>query len=52
MINLDIIAKELNIKKDKSEKDVEWYRRVVYSAVGRMALATLWNENDKGEISV
>ena len=52
MINLDIIAKELNIGKDKSEKDVEWYRRVVYSAVGRMALATLWNENDKGEISV
>lgn len=52
MINLDIIAKELNIEKDKSEKDVEWYRRVVYSAVGRMALATLWNENDKGEISV
>ena len=52
MINLDIIAKELNIGKDKFEKDVEWYRRVVYSAVGRMALATLWNENDKGEISV
>lgn len=52
MINLDIIAKELNIGKDKSEKDVEWYRRVVYSAVGRMALATLWNENDKGEISI
>ena len=52
MINLDIIAKELNIGKDKSEKDVEWYRRVVYSVVGRMALATLWNENDKGEISV
>lgn len=52
MINLDIIAKELNIGKEKFEKDVEWYRRVVYSAVGRMALATLWNENDKGEISV
>lgn len=52
MINLNIIAKELNIGKDKFEKDVEWYRRVVYSAVGRMALATLWNENDKGEISV
>lgn len=52
MINLDIIAKELNIGKDKSEKEVEWCRRVVYSAVGRMALATLWNENDKGEISV
>lgn len=40
------ISKELNIEIGDSEDPEMWASRVIYSAVGRMALASLWDKYD------
>ena len=50
--NIDIMANQLGILKDVSEKHEEWLCRVLYSVIGRMILSLLWNYNDEGEVTV
>lgn len=38
-----VIADEFHISKGKSEQDDEWKARVVYSLLGRMGYASLWD---------
>lgn len=40
------IANELNIKKGNDESDVSWKCRVIYSAIAKMALASLYDKNE------
>ena len=43
------ISQELNIKKDKTEDELEWIARVVYSSLGRIAQASLYDTVEDGE---
>ena len=56
MITYDLattMASALHIKHDSDESLDEWYLRVFYSAAGKMALSSLWdNEEEKQPISV
>lgn len=46
---MEKIAQELNIKKETGEDSITWKARVVYSVMGKMALASLFDvlENDQ-----
>jgi len=47
------IGQELNIKKGVSEPNELWKERIVYSAIGRMALASLWDiDGDNKSVSI
>lgn len=40
------IASDLQMERDSHEKTSDWYSRVSYSALGRIALASLWDITD------
>lgn len=50
--DLEEIAKTMNIIQDPSEEKEQWARRVVYSICARMALASLWDSESDGTVSV
>lgn len=43
---LDIIAKDCNITKGFKEADEIWKQRIIYSAIGRLALASVYDLQD------
>ncbi len=51
---LNVIAKRLSIYKDKGETTEAWQNRIVYSAIGKLALASLWDspDDENSELSV
>ena len=50
---LSSISKELNIQKGNNEKEPEWMARVIYSAIGQMSLASLFDvQEDNAPISI
>lgn len=49
---LNEIAQKLNIKKGISEDSSLWKQRIIYSAIGFMALASLWDIEDDEPISI
>lgn len=46
---LSSISKELNILKGENESEPEWMARIVYSAVGQVALASLFDVREDNE---
>lgn len=46
---IEIIAKNLNIYRGDGESDFNWRKRVAYSAIGQLALASLWDIGNPGE---
>ena len=51
---LNVISQQLSLYKDKSESTEEWHGRVLYSALGKLSLASLWDSPDdwNNELSV
>ncbi|MSS20337.1 hypothetical protein [Pseudoramibacter porci] len=50
---LEVIAKDLDIKQGKNESTSDWKARTAYSAAGKMALGSMWDEQeDNVNISV
>mgnify|MGYP006959334046 CR=1 FL=1 len=51
---LNTISKQLSLHKDKNETDEQWQGRLIYSAIGKLALASLWDSPDEwnDELSV
>ncbi len=48
-VSLKDIARQLNIV---SSNDPDWSTRVIYSAVGKMALCSLWDKTDNEKLSL
>lgn len=46
---LEEIASSLNIQKGINESEIEHTKRVVYSALGKLSLASLWDSRDENE---
>ena len=46
---LNNISQELKIKKDKEESELYWAARVIYSSLGRIAQASLFDDLEDGE---
>ena len=46
------IARKHGINKGKTESDIEWKTRIVYSICGMMAYASLWDEASEEDISI
>lgn len=40
------ISSDLNINKDINETQKEWNKRLIYSATGRLSLASFWDQED------
>ena len=40
------ISSDLKINKDSSESEEEWKKRLIYSAVGKVSLASFWDQED------
>lgn len=49
---LNEIGQKLNIKRGVSEEKELWRQRIIYSAIGIMALASLWDMEDEEPISI
>ncbi len=49
---IDEIGEKLNIKKGSSESKTLWRQRIIYSATGLMALASLWDGEENGFVSI
>lgn len=49
---LNEMGQKLNIKWGVSEKKELWRQRIIYSAIGMMALASLWDMEDEEPISI
>ena len=45
-------SQEYSIAKGKHETEVNYKTRLVYSIIGRMALASLWDMPDSGDVSI
>lgn len=43
---LNEISQQLSLYKDQSESTEEWHGRVLYSALGKLSLASLWDSPD------
>ena len=43
---LNVISQQLSLYQDKSESTEEWHGRVLYSALGKLASASLWDSPD------
>lgn len=43
------ISKNLNIYRADGESEINWRKRVAYSAIGQLALASLWDIGNPGE---
>ena len=49
---LNEIGQKLNIKRGVSEEKELWRQRIIYSAIGIMALVSLWDMEDEEPISI
>ena len=43
---LNVISQQLSLYQDKSESTEEWHGRVLYSTLGKLSLASLWDSPD------
>lgn len=51
-IELKKIAHDINVRQDPNESEIDWKRRVIYSACGRQSLASLWDCTENDTVSV
>lgn len=48
---LEEISQNYHIPKGKTENELDWKARIIYSICGMMAYTSLWDYDDEGPIS-
>ncbi len=49
---LEKIGTEYGIVRGSDESDVAWRKRVIYSVLGQIGLASLWDKEEEEQISI